>query len=236
LRLLRELDCPTEYKIVRNAVAFLLTTYDDEAHVWRAVPADTNSFAHAPWWHDQEGSLEKLFDGFRIIPRVLILASLHHYSALVPMEWLEDITKETVRYIETVEVLGIGGGSDLRYMSNLAEARNFPPNYSARLRTRIQKGIPATVVRDPEKWDSYGAAPIRLAQSPESIGAHLIQDELQLHLDYLIDHQSPEGNWDPTWTWGGSYPEAWEHAKQDWRGHLTLETLTALRAFGRIKG
>ncbi len=47
--------------------------------------------------------------------------------------------------------------------------------------------------------------------------------------------QTPEGTWEPTWTWGGFYPEAWEQAKTEWRGHLTLETLASLEAFGRLE-
>ena len=33
----------------------------------------------------------------------------------------------------------------------------------------------------------------------------------------------------------GAYPESWAQALLDWRGLLTLETLTQLRAFGRIE-
>ena len=61
----------------------------------------------------------------------------------------------------------------------------------------------------------------------------LIEDELQMHLDYQIAEQTPEGTWDPAWSWGGTYPEVWAQAKLEWRGFLTLETLTQLDAFGR---
>jgi hypothetical protein len=203
--------------------------------VWQAVSPDTHSFPHAPWWHDEDGSLAQLFDDFQIIPRALIVGSLHHYATLVPTDWLDGVTEETVRYIEMVEVLGQGGASDLRYAISLAEAKNLPQCYAARLKTRILRAIPAVVVRDPTKWGSYGATPLRLVPSPESIGADLIRDELQMHLDYQIAHQTPEGTWDPNWSWGDAYPESWEQAKLEWRGHLTLEAVTALGAFGRIE-
>ena len=235
LRMLIELRCPVDHPMVRKAVAYLIATYDDKAQVWQATSPDTNSFPHAPWWHDEDGSLARLFDDFRIIPRALIVGSLHHFSALVPMNWLDGITEETVRYIEMVEVLGEGGGSDLEYAISLAKAENLPQYYAARLKTRIQKAIPATVVRDPTKWRSYCVTPLRIVPSPKSIGADLIQDELQMNLDYQIAHQTPEGTWDPTWCWGDSYPEVWEQAKLEWRGHLTLEAVTQLRAFGRIE-
>ncbi len=73
-----------------------------------------------------------------------------------------------------------------------------------------------------------------LATSPRSIVADLLAEDLQMHLDYQIEHQTPQGTWEPTWSWGKFYPETWEQAKQEWRGSLTLDTLTTLRAFDRI--
>ncbi len=234
LQIARELGCTADHAMVRSGVAYLRATVDDDTRVWRVLPADKNAFPQAPWWRDEDGSLTRLFDGFRIIPRALILGSLHHYAALLPMDWLDAITEETVKYIEMVELLGEGGGSDLEYAISLAGANNLPQGYVTRLRTRIQKAISAAVVRDPARWGTYCITPLRIVPSPKSIGADLIQDELQLHLDYQIAHQTSEGTWDPTWSWGNVYPEVWEQAKLEWRGQLTLETLTQLRAFGRI--
>ena len=235
LRMLRELDCPADHPMVHKAVAYLIAAYDDGARVWRVVPSDTNSYPHAPWWHDEDGSLAQLFDGFRIIPRALIVGSLHHFSTLVSSNWLDAVTEETVRYIEMVEVLGAGGGSDLEYAIGLTEAKNLPQHNAARLQTRIQKAIPAAVDRDLAKWSSYCVTPLNIVPTPNSLGADLIKDELQMHLDYQIAHQTPEGTWDPTWSWGNAYPEVWEQARLEWRGHLTLEAVTQLRAFGRIE-
>jgi hypothetical protein len=235
LRMLRELDCLADRPMVRKAVTYLTTTYDEEVQGWRAVSPDTNSFPHAPWWHDENGSLAQLFDGFRIIPRALIVSSLHHFSTLVPPGWLDEVTEKTVRYIETVELLGEGGGSDLQYAISLAEAKNLPLHYAKRLEARIREAIPAVVVRDSTQWDSYCITPLRIVSSPRSLGADLIQDELQRHLDYQIMRQTPEGTWDPVWSWEGTYPEVWAKVKQEWRGHLTLEALTQLNSFARTE-
>ena len=37
------------------------------------------------------------------------------------------------------------------------------------------------------------------------------------------------------WVWGEFHPDVWEQAKLEWRGHLTLETLILLQAFGRLE-
>jgi 3-methyladenine DNA glycosylase AlkC len=91
-----------------------------------------------------------------------------------------------------------------------------------------------TVSRSPKEWRSYCITPLKLAPSPRCFTTELIFDEVQTHLDHLIEHQTPGGTWDPVWTWGNSYPEAWAQAWQEWRGHLTLRTLTSLQTYGRI--
>lgn len=234
LHLLVELDCPSDHTLVRASVNYLMETFDPETHVWRVVPPETNEHPHAPWWHDENGSLAATFDDFLIIPRVLILASLHRYSSLVDAGWLDQLTEETVSCIEQVN-LGDGGGSDLEYVIKLAEARHLPLKYAERLKDCVHKAIPLAVERDPNKWNTYCTTPLRIITSPDTLGAELIFNAVQAHLDYQIENQAADGSWKPTWTWGGVYPEHWEKAEAEWSGKLTLEALRILCAFGRIE-
>ena len=235
LRTLKELQCSADHAMVQRAVQYLLSTFDQGTKVWQVAPHDTNSYPHAGWWHDEGGSLARTFDDFLIIPRAEIVGLLHHYSALVPADWLGDVTEHTVTAIETIETLGTGGGDDLVYALSLAETQELPQRCKDRLVARIRVVVPAAVSHDPQEWDSYCITPLKVAPSPRSIVADLLRYELQAHLDYQIDHQTPEGTWDPVWTWGDVYPDVWEKAKREWRGHLTLNTLITLRAFGRIE-
>ncbi|MDQ4077696.1 MAG: hypothetical protein M3220_15800 [Chloroflexota bacterium] len=235
LSLLKELHCPAEHPLVRGAVGYLLDTFNAEAAVWRVAPLDTNQFPHAPWWHDEDGSLARTFDHFRIIPRAQIVGLLHHYSELVSLEWLDELTEHTVRYIETVEPLGTGGGDDLSYALSLAETDDLPQPFKGRLVKRVRAVTPQVISRDPQEWETYTIMPLKLVSSPASLVTDLIWDEVQAHLDYQIDHQTPEGTWDPVWTWSEFYPAVWEDARREWRGHLTLGTLMVLRAFGRME-
>jgi hypothetical protein len=235
LRILRETSAPADRPLVRRSVEYLLAAFDDEAKVWRVAPLDTNAHPHAGWWHDEDGSLARTFDDFLVIPRAEIVGLLHTYSALVPSGWLEAVTEHTVVGIETIKPLGSGGGDDLVYALSLAETEALPSRLRERLLARIRTVVPKVVSHDPLEWDTYCVLPLKVAPSPRSAVADLIGDALQDHLDYQIEHQSPEGTWDPVWTWADTYPEAWEQAEREWRGHLTLETLTSLRAFGRIE-
>jgi hypothetical protein len=236
LRILRELGCSADHPMVRRAVHYLLSTYDDESKVWRVVPHDANAHPHAPWWHDEGGSLARTFDGFLIIPRAQIVALLCGYAALVPADWLAGVAGDTVAAIESAASLGTGGGDDLTYAIDLAEAEGLAPDLRQRLVERVRAVVPEVVSRDPQQWSSYCLPPLKVVHSPQSLVADLLEGALQLHLDYTIEHQTPEGTWDPTWTWGERYPEVWPQARIEWRGEITLETLTTLQAFGRIAG
>jgi hypothetical protein len=236
LRLLDELRCDSNHPLVAGAVQFLLETFDERRRVWRVIPHDANAYPHAPWWHDDDGSLARAFDQFVIIPRAQIVGLLHHYGEIVPNEWLTAVTEDTVHTIETLQDDAFGGGGDtLRYALELAETDVLPHQFNDRLVPRLRRLADAIVCRDPEAWKGYCPKPLKIAPTPDCALVDILWNDLQRHLDYKIDHQTPEGTWEPTWTWGDFYPEVWEQAKREWRGHLTLETLTSLRAFGRIK-
>lgn len=235
LDVLKEIGWPAGHRLVKHAVQYLVNSLDPEDHVWRVVPPEANDHPHAPWWHDEDGSLARTFDHFLIIPRAQLVGLLHHFSTDVPAQWLEDLTERTVVDVETIDQLGTGGGDDLAYALSLAEEEVLPERYRERLLGRLRAEVPRAVSRDPAQWDTYCIHPLKVVHSPTSPVIDLIEDAVQADLDYQIGRQTPEGSWDPVWTWRGAYPEAWEQTRQEWRGHLTLRTLTILRAFGRIE-
>ncbi len=207
----------------------------NETRVWRVLPYDANDHPHAPWWHDEAGSLARTFDDFLVIPRAGILAGLHHYSRIVSAEWLEAATEATVKEIEQMPVDQFGGGGDtLVYALHLAEAPGLAAHFKSSLMPRLREVANAVVTRDPAKWTSYCIPPLKIAPFPQSVVADLLVEDVHRYLDYVIEQQSPAGNWEPTWSWGESYPEQWEQAKAEWKGLLTLDNLISLRAYARI--
>ena len=236
LRLLAELNTPASQLMVEAAVQYLIDTLDPETKTWRVIPLDANDHPHAPWWHDEEGSLARTFDDFLVIPRAGILALLYHYAELVPSDWLAAITENLLEDIKSMDTEKFGGGGDgLVYTRRLAEAPRLSDPIKAWLVPSVIKIADQIVARDPAQWTEYCALPLKLAPRPESITAEALQDYILAHLDYLIDTQSPEGTWEPNWSWGDFYPDVWLQAKQEWRGDLTLATLQTLKAFGRIE-
>ena len=155
---------------------------------------------------------------------------------MIPADWLIGLTERTVASLETVEDGAFGGGGDsLRYALRLVETEVLPQSYRERLVPRLLRLSRKFVNCDPQAWGGYVATPLKVAPTPDSLVADELRAGLEMYLDYQIDHQTPEGTWEPTWTWGDFYPGVWEQVKLEWRGELTLRTLTALRAFGRIE-
>jgi hypothetical protein len=236
LRYLMEWGVPADHPMVQAAVKYLLHSFDAESQVWRVIPEDANDHPHAPWWHDEAGSLARTFDDFLVIPRAGILASLYHYTELIPADWLTAITARTVDDIMALDTEKFGGGGDtLVYALRLMEAPGLATHLKARLEPRLWEAADAIVARDPQAWAGYVAPPLKLAHTPTAPLADLLAGELQAYLDYLVEQQTPEGTWEPTWSWGESYPQDWAQAKQEWRGILTFDTLVSLRAFSRMK-
>jgi len=234
LRILGELDLPGGHPLVSAALKYLLESIDPQEKTWRVVPLDVNDHPHAPWWHDEEGSLARTFGDYLLIPRAGILACLYTYADWVPRDWLQEITRATVADLLAMDPAHFTGGGDaLVYLLRLVETPGLPASVRDQVIHRLRGWAAGVVARDPAQWSQYAAPPVKLAPRPEAATAGVLADCLPVHLDYLIEGQHPEGFWDVTWAWS-RYPDIWEIARHEWRGVLTLETLTALKAFGRI--
>ena len=76
----------------------------------------------------------------------------------------------------------------------------------------------AVVERDPAQWKGYGLPPLPLIDSPGAPFAGMFSAEIDLHLDFVMEAQDPDGSWKPTWSWGDAAPQAGEEARREWTG------------------
>jgi hypothetical protein len=82
--------------------------------------------------------------------------------------------------------------------------------------------------RDPAD-ESYGLSPLHFAPTPSRRWRGLFSDEeIKGHLERLQRDQQPDGGWPLSWE-----PPS-EASMLEWRGHLTLQALQTLVAYGRI--
>ena len=225
---LRRVGAPDDNALVRGGIRYLLDTYDADARTWPIIPPEVEDAPHAPWWN-YEG-IEKRFEGFKLNPAAEALGYFLDYPDDVPAKLLPVLTETVLARIDSkqdkVDMF------DLACSIRLAETASLPENARSALIPRIEAAAENVVDRSPEKWSSFSAKPISLAESPESLLAHMLDADIQRNLDYEIDHQGADGAWVPYWTWEG---DAWQQAERDWKGHLTVNMLRTLRAFDRIE-
>jgi hypothetical protein len=72
---------------------------------------------------------------------------------------------------------------------------------------------------------------IQAPDSPLYVG---LENEVAVHLDYLIANQQSDGGWALNWSWEKTDPAAWDLARKEWRGTVALQNLKRLEAFHRI--
>jgi hypothetical protein len=228
---LAELGCPGSDPRVTRAVGYLYATLDPATQVWRIVPPAVNDAPHAPWWGDEGNSLVEGFGGFAVNPRAELVGLLWRYADLVPRAWLDDLTERTVASVDGRTL----DWHDLLSAGRLVETTDVPDSVRERLLPRLRDEATRLVGRDVASWEAYGPQPALLARSPASPFATLFGEALDTNLDYVVERQAASGAWEPIWSWGPMYPDAWALARREWSGRLTLDTLTTLRAFGRIE-
>jgi hypothetical protein len=232
LGLLRDAGLPADAPQVASAVRYLVETLDPDTHVWRIIPTDANEHPHAPWWHDEDGSVERAFGGFAVNPRAELVGQLWTYASAVPDGWLAGLTERTLADIESREL----DAHELICAVRLAETEKLPDRYKDRLRPRLVERAQQLVAREPEAWKQYNPQPLWYVSTPKSLLADPLANSIPANLDFLIDQQTDAGAWVPNWDWGPFYPETWPQAKLDASSMLTLRALRQLRAFGRIEG
>ncbi|HXX47195.1 MAG TPA: hypothetical protein VEN47_03140 [Myxococcota bacterium] len=222
LDVLRELDVPAGDELVRGALAWLAERFDPELPGWRAVPPNVESAPHAPHWawalHRPGGAWDPV-----LIPGARILSHWAHWRELAPPEPMRVLARAVREHV--MKLTPPVGPDSLVYAASVEDDA---------LRARLRELARASVSREPAEWTGYVAKPLKLAPLPDSPLAECLAAETALNLDWEIERQSGDGSWLPNWDWQGHFPAAWEVARREWQGEITLKTLRSLRAFDRI--
>jgi hypothetical protein len=232
LQILIDVGASMQERLVQDGIAYLLQAYDRSKGVWPLVSNELMDAPHAPWW-DAAG-LEKEFGSYLANPKAGILRCLLEYSNLAPDELIEDVTRSVMAHLDTLPIQ-MNFFDAVSYLL-LLQADALNEVHRTKLRAKLKKTGKVLVSSDPETWSDFAIKPLWLSPSPNAPLALVLDSEIKKNLDYEIDHQNRDGSWSPTWSWGYSFPGAWQLAQQEWKGILTLATLRSLRDFGRVDG
>jgi hypothetical protein len=224
----RELKTPADHPMTVKACRYLLDSYDAQHLNWPIIPPNIDDAPHAPWWV-HGGDLEKSMSN----PRAEIAGYLHDYAKHFPKDIRQAVTQSVIDYLlsqpDRMEM------HDMLCYIRLWETPTLPEDIKGTLLKKLRRIVDNTVERNPEAWKGYGLLPLAIISSPESPFADAFEDAVQHNLDFIIESQREDGTWGPNWSWGDQWPDAWEQARRDWAGQLTLDNLRKLRAFGHIE-
>jgi len=223
---------PPDHPMIKKAMVYLASTFDESKGVWRIIPPAAGKYPHAPWWNQEQ--LEQAFGGFQVLPRAELLGYLFLFDPpSFPMDRRLNLVKAVAESLENVSDAQAGLAVDS--CARLYETGRVPAEYSNRIYRKLVQLVPRAVEQDPEKWKQYCLKPAWLVRTPESPFLPVIASAVERNLDYEIDNQSEDGSWLPNWNWYGAFPEAWPAAEKEWRSVLTIQTLETLQAFGRVE-
>jgi hypothetical protein len=229
LGILNEVGTPAENVHVQRAVRYLLSTFDYNKGYWRALPREVNTAPHAPWWHFDEKTGKCEVES-PVFPTAAIAGYLRTYAGILPQGFLDRITKSSLDYLSAAPLRM--QEADVEMLVELV--RQLPPDQTTEAIRKLRSVLATILVRDPRQWSSYNPQPLMFIKAPDSPLYPGLENEVALHLDYLIAKQESDGGWALNWSWEKSDPAAWELAKTEWRGTVALENLKKLQAFHRL--
>lgn len=207
---------------VEKGIQYLLNTFNHEKQGWQIVPRAVENAPRAIWWNYSE-------DWAWGNPTAEIIGLLHHYKGLVPADFLDEITSVALNYLNNLTKY-----ESHELLSFLKLYKQLPASKQAVIYHKLSDILKACVTIDSEKWDSYSLQPLQVVLTPSSDFYDLFKEIIPENVTYVIQKQTIDGYWNPTWMWG-QFEEEWKVAKQEWQGVLTLTNLKTLRAFDALE-
>ena len=224
LQIAVELELEASHPVVRAALQYLRSTYDADLRGWIATPLSVNDHPHAPWWHrDPDTKVDSM--SLRLNPSAEIVGYLLRWGEDDFQQWVQDL-------IERIDVLE---PHQLLCCLRLADSPGLVEKHREALFALISRAAATAIETDSAKWDGYCIKPLSAIPTPDARLAQRFSGAVDKQMDYEIGRQSDRmGVWLPHWSWGESFPRAWQKAREHWAGIITLEMLLSFQAFGRL--
>jgi hypothetical protein len=182
------------------------------------VEATVEGWPHAPWWAAEDGRPASL------TTTGLIAGTLHKRAVGHP--WLDRASEVMWARIEELaapnayEMRGV-----LRFLDCVPDRVRAERAFGRAGQLLLDCKL---VALDPGEAGEVHS-PLDFAPAPASIGRQLFDAAtIEAHLDHLAAGQREDGGWTFNWfEWSAA-------AALDWRGFMTVEALSVLRANGRL--
>lgn len=227
---LREIGAGDDAPLVQGAIRYLVDTWDASLPGWPDIPPEVNDHPHAPWWHRNAASGPRPEFAWGN-PEADVVAALHDHPELVPDDLLRKVTELALARLDRTPA----PCDPYIALCFLRLADAAPAEVRAPILERVSADARSILDLDPAAVAANHFQPWWLAESASAPLAGPLGPEIELSLDAEIARQHDDGYWEPRWSWGPQYPEAWAEARSELLGSETLRTLLALRGWGRIE-
>ncbi len=216
--------------LVREGIGYFEESFNTEQNRWFSARKEVNDYPHAPWWHYDEELAGTVIDQSWGNPTAEIIGYLLVYDEFVEKTDAEKLLKQAFRKLNNSKEYD----SEHEIYCYLRLYRALPSRFSEKIREQLTAAVRNLVRSEASEWTSYVPTPLDFVKSPKEYRFGIDDGLLDANLNYLVEQLETNGTIEPTWEWG-QYEEDWESAKQEWTGILTLEALTLLEEFDRIR-
>ena len=230
-QVLRSTQARPDEAFVWTSIAYFVETIDREKGHWRIIPRSAERSPHAPWWN--QADREDVFDCFSLNPTAEILGYLYDWQRHVHSDIISLVSDRVISHLSGLEKIEM---HELLCCLRLQRTETLPEDTRDRIRRKLIQLIDGTVACDPTQWKEYSLRPLQVVDDPGSPFLAGLEEAVAANLDYEISSQNEDGSWTPTWSWGNTFPDAWEKARREWSGIITIEKLLLLKRFRRIEG
>lgn len=176
------------------------------------------AFPHAPWWAPAEDPPSSLLMTAGVLAAAYRLGLDHPWMA-----------KATTFVWEALRDLKLSDPYTFRYAVHFLDAVPDRERADAEVAALAERMPQDGILRVEAGGEGETLSAIEVALHPAHAGARLFPRALiDRQLDALAADQHDDGGWDFTWPkWNAA-------AALEWRGVVTLQALTTLRAYGRL--
>jgi hypothetical protein len=204
-----------EQEIVRQVCNYLMSITTEGGVPWLLPSA--LAYPHAPWWSTADPPVASLN------PTAVIVALLHKNHVQHP--WLEPATTYCWKRITGLRPTDMHEmGVALEFLYHVPNRQRAEQELARLTRYLLSSGLVADAqasgyVRKPLDWAPTPQHPLR---------KYFSEEQVQAHLDAILANQQEDGGWPITWE------AVSPSCELEWRGWITLGTLSTLRANGRL--
>ncbi|MHA1991422.1 MAG: hypothetical protein ACW981_06365 [Candidatus Hodarchaeales archaeon] len=221
-----KIDLPTDHDIYSSAISYFLQHYIEEGSFWTNVYENVKDEPHAPWWRVDK--VEAPINERWANASAEIAGYLFEFQKMVPENILEQLTVKISNVLEDSETIQGGFYNLMCWERGL---NYFPEDIRLILKENIKNTYKGLAPLTQEKLNEVRI--FSLTKSPTDQINHVLEDDLDQLLDTEINLLKTNDGCIPTWEWG-MFEDAWEKAKKEWVGKMTVDLLIALKNYDKL--